>query len=107
MDVRDIDSDPIQLHELHTTAKKLAVSIDTVRRLIRNGDLIAVDVGAGQRASYRIDEAEIRRFVKAREILAEITEQAAIAEEAASDEEASPPREGTPRNSEASDGESA
>jgi excisionase family DNA binding protein len=100
-----------QLHELKAVAGRLSVSVHTVRRLIAEGALVATNVGTRRRASYRIAEAEVRRFTTARQMLASLKDQAAqdVTDEAIDEamDEASPPREGTPRNSEASVSESA
>ncbi len=48
------------------TCKTLGVSRETVTRLIRDGQLTAVNVGTKDRAAWRIDEDEIARFLARR-----------------------------------------
>lgn len=47
-------------------AESLGVSSGTVRRWIRNGDLEALKLGTGERASVRIAPAALVRFVSTR-----------------------------------------
>lgn len=46
-------------------ATKLGVKVRIIYRLIRNGDLPAVNVGTDKRALYIIDEAALDRFIAA------------------------------------------
>lgn len=56
----------MKVEKSHYTVKEiatdLAVSEETVRNWIRNGELQAVDIGRG----YRIPVAEYKRFLEAR-----------------------------------------
>lgn len=46
-------------------ADRLRVTVETVRRWLRDGDLVGVQLG--DRAGYRIRRSELERFLAARE----------------------------------------
>lgn len=47
-------------------AKRLRWHVDSVYEAIRSGDLAAVNVGRGRTPRWRIDEAEIERYLASR-----------------------------------------
>lgn len=57
---------PDTLLTVSEVAERLGVSIWTVRRLVRAGELPATDVGAGQAIVWRISESAVTRFVARR-----------------------------------------
>ena len=46
-------------------AKRLSVNINSVRRWIRSGDLVAIELGGA--AGYRIAQSELDRFIRERQ----------------------------------------
>ncbi len=62
-----LDKMKIEEMELYTVlecAKLLKSSDKTIRRLIRKGNLRALDIGAGSRNVYRIPASELELFLK-------------------------------------------
>lgn len=53
-----------KLLTVEEVAEQLRVNQDTVRRLIRNKELEAIDMGG--RAGYRIPESALERFINQR-----------------------------------------
>jgi excisionase family DNA binding protein len=45
-------------------ARRLSVHVDSVRRWIRSGELVALDLGGA--AGYRIAQSELDRFIRER-----------------------------------------
>ncbi len=52
-----------QIYTTDEVAKKLRVDIKTVRKWIRAGDLVAMDIGG----EYRIRESNLQDFIQRRE----------------------------------------
>lgn len=44
--------------------ERLDLDADTVRQLIRDGHLKAMDVSRGRRPSYRVSHAEVDRYIE-------------------------------------------
>lgn len=51
-------------------AARLAIDVDRVRTLIRNGELAAIDVGQGtrRRPRYRVSESALDNFIQQRTV---------------------------------------
>jgi excisionase family DNA binding protein len=55
---------PEKMLKLDDVAEQLEVSIETVRRWVRNGELEVIDLGG--KAGYRVTEAALQRFLQSR-----------------------------------------
>jgi excisionase family DNA binding protein len=53
-----------KLLTLDEVADQLSVTVETVRRWIRSGEMEAIDLGG--RAGYRVSESALERFIKER-----------------------------------------
>jgi excisionase family DNA binding protein len=51
-------------------SRRLGVSPQTVRRLIDDGQLRAINVGMGNRGNFRISQEDFRKFVASRQMKA-------------------------------------
>jgi excisionase family DNA binding protein len=45
-------------------ADEFAISVEQVRRLIRRGELAAVNIGAPRRPTYRVSRASLDKFLR-------------------------------------------
>ncbi len=54
---------PRELLTVGQVARRLSVSVDTVRRRIRSGELRAVRLGGNERAPLRVDPVELEQWL--------------------------------------------
>ena len=59
---------PAKHHSTTAAARALGCTSQTVRNLIRRGELKAIHLGTVDRPQFRISDAELKRFIRARKV---------------------------------------